>query len=396
MAPSPAAANIPISPFPGRNNSVMPSTASQTSRVEALDLLRLAAVLGVVLYHFGFWGPTSNGIPQAAIPSLAAFAKYGFLGVPVFFIISGFVIAYSAEGRTATGFAIARFSRIYPTFVFCMTLTFLAILFLGQPHFDATWAQWFANLIIAAPAFGQAYMDTSYWSLVIEVMFYAWVAVLIAAGLFPRRIDAIILIWLGITFANELTIDALWAEKLFLADDSGFFAVGLLIYEFYRGRRGAMLYSMLAISIGTAVFQALHKLVKLAPHTGGVFDEWIVAAICLGSVAVIFTATQVRRVPLPAGLTLALGGLTYPLYLLHMQFGYVLFEHQAPAKAVPLVVAIIFAMTLLAWAVWRYVERPAQRWTRDFLTRHATRLGWPPKPDAAIGSVAGSEAGRVG
>ena len=367
----------------------MPSTVSQTSRVEVLDLLRLAAVLGVVLYHFGFWGPTSNGIPQAAIPALAAFAKYGFLGVPVFFIISGFVIAYSAEGRTATGFAIARFSRIYPTFVFCMTLTFLAIVFLGPPHFDTGWAQWFANLIIAAPALGQAYMDTSYWSLVIEVMFYAWVAVLIAAGLFPRRIDAIIQIWLGITFTNELTIDALWAEKLFLADDSGFFAVGLLIYEFYRGRRGAMLYSMLALSIGTAVFQAPHKLVKLAPHTGGVFDEWIVAAICLGSVAVIFMATQVRRVRLPAGLTLALGGLTYPLYLLHMQFGYVLLEHQAPANAVPLVVTIIFAMTLLAWAVWRYVERPAQRWTREFLTRHAARLGWPAKPDASVASVAG-------
>jgi peptidoglycan/LPS O-acetylase OafA/YrhL len=53
--------------------------------------------------------------------------------VPAFFVISGFVIAYSAEGRTATGFAIARFSRIYPTFVFCMTLTCLAIAFLGVP-----------------------------------------------------------------------------------------------------------------------------------------------------------------------------------------------------------------------------------------------------------------------
>ena len=366
----------------------MSSSASQKSRVEALDLLRLAAVLGVVLYHFGFWGPTVNGIPQAAIPALAPVAKYGFLGVPVFFIISGFVIAYSAEGRTATGFAIARFSRIYPTFVFCMTLTFLAIMFLGPPHFNATWAQWAANLFVAAPALGQAYMDTSYWSLVIEVMFYAWVAMLIAIGLFPRRIDSIILIWLAITFANELTIDALWAEKLFLADDSGFFAVGLLIYEFYRGRRGAMLYSMLALSIGTAVFQALHKLVKLAPHTGGVFDQWIVIAICLASIAIIFLATQVRRVPLPAGLTLALGGLTYPLYLLHMQLGYVLFEHQAPDDAVLLVLTIVTGVALLAWAVWRYVERPAQRWTREFLTRHAIRLGWPPKPDPAVASVA--------
>ena len=97
--------------------------------------------------------------------------------------------------------------------------------------------------------------------------------------------------------------------------------------------------------------------------------------------------------PLPAGLTLALVGLTYPLYLLHMQLGYVLFEHQAPADAVPLVVTIVAGVTLLAWAVWRYLERPAQRWTRAFLTRHATRLGWPAKADAAVASAAGGGTG---
>lgn len=371
---------------------MMPPTANPASRVEALDLLRLVAVLGVLLYHFGFWGPTSHGVPQVAIPWLAPIAKYGFLGVPAFFVISGFVIAYSAEGRTATGFAIARFSRIHPTFVFCMTLTFLAIVFLGPPHFEASFKQWLANLLIAAPALGQPYIDTSYWSLVIEVMFYAWVAVLIAAGLFPRRIDAIILIWLGVTFANELTIDAPIIEKLFLADDSGFFATGLLIHQFYRGRRGLVLYGMLALSIGAAVFQSIHKLVKLAPHTGGVFDQWIVAAICLASVAIIFLATRIRRVPLPSAFVLAAGGLTYPLYLLHMQLGYVLFVRQAPANPVPLTLAIVVAVTLLAWAVWRYVERPAQRWTREFLTGHATRVGWPLKLRAAAESGAGGAA----
>jgi peptidoglycan/LPS O-acetylase OafA/YrhL len=364
----------------------MPPNANSTSRVEALDLLRLVAVLGVVLYHFGFWGPAAHGVPQVALPWLTPIAKYGFLGVPAFFVISGFVIAYSAEGRTATGFAIARFSRIYPTFVFCMSLTFLAIVYLGPPHFDASFRQWAANLFIAAPAFGQPYMDTSYWSLVIEVMFYAWVAVLIAAGLFPRRIDTIILIWLSITFANELTLDAPFIEKLFLTDDSGFFAVGLLIYQFYRGRRGSPLYALLALSIGTAVFQSIHKAVKLAPHTGGVYDEWMVAAICLASVAIIFLATRIRHVPLPSGFVVAAGGLTYPLYLLHMQFGYVLFVRQAPADAVPWVVAIVLTMTFLAWAVWRYVERPAQRWTREFLTCHAIRFGWPLKLRTAVES----------
>lgn len=350
---------------------------SDPSRVPGLDLLRLIAVAAVVLYHYGFWGPASNGVPQVALPYLASYAQYGFLGVPIFFTISGFVIAYSAEGRTPVGFAIARFSRIYPTFLFCMTLTFATILLLGGTNFEVTFAQWAANLFVAAPALGQSYVDTSYWSLVIEIVFYAWVAAFLALGLFPRRIDMIILVWLGITFANELTIDAPIFEKLFIADDSGFFAVGLLIYEHYRGRRDIKLYSILAISVGTSVFQAIHKLEHLGVHTGGAFDARVVAAICLVSTAVIFLATRIRRLPLPAGLVLAVGGITYPLYLLHMQMGYTILAAVAPARNGGLwTAAIISGTVVLAWATWRFVERPVHRWTKNKLSVFTKKLGW--------------------
>jgi peptidoglycan/LPS O-acetylase OafA/YrhL len=101
-----------------------------------------------------------------------------------------------------------------------------------------------------------------------------------------------------------------------------------------------------------------------------------VVAICIASVAVIFLATRIRRVPLPAAVLLGTGGLTYPLYLLHMQMGYVLWS--ALAEPTPYhVVLIVSAITLLSFAVWRYVERPAQRWTKDILARHAADLGWP-------------------
>lgn len=361
---------------------------SDQSRVPGLDLLRLAAVAAVILYHYGFWGPASNdGAPQIALPYLAAFAQYGFLGVPVFFTISGFVIAYSAEGRTPIGFAIARFSRIYPTFLFCMTLTFVTTLLLGGTHFEVTFAQWLANLFVAAPALGQSYVDTSYWSLVIEIVFYAWVALFMALGLFPRRIDLLILVWLGITFANELTIDAPVFEKLFIADDSGFFAVGLLTYEYYRGRRDLALFCILALSAGTSVFQAIHKLERLGVHTNGSFDERVVAAICLVSIAAIFVATRIRRLPLPAGLVLAAGGITYPLYLLHMQMGYTILTAAGPVgHAEPWTAAIVSGAIVLAWVTWRFVERPAHRWTKDRMTACAARFGWNSRPRADVGN----------
>ncbi len=357
----------------------------QASRVPVLDLLRLVAVAAVVFYHYGFWGPAAQGIPQVALPAMAAYAQYGFLGVPVFFIISGFVIAYSAQGRTASAFAIARFSRIYPTFVVCMTLTFLAVALFGKPHFTTDVTQWAANLFIAAPALGQPYIDTSYWSLVIEVVFYGWVAALIAAGLFPRRIDSIILIWLAITFTNELTVDLPIVEKLFMTDDSGFFSIGLILFEIYRGRRDSVLYCMFLLAIGTAIFQAVHKLERLGVHTGGNFSDWIVVAICLSSIAVIFAATRIRSVPLPAGLILAVGGLTYPFYLLHMQMGYVFYlRSDGPDHAALYVTMIVLGIAILSWAIWRFVERPLQRRTKDALTILAVRCGWRVRADQPL------------
>ena len=346
------------------------------SRLPALDLLRLAAVAGVILYHYGFWGPYSHGTYLVALPELAPIAQYGFLGVPVFFAISGFVIAFSAEGWTPTGFAIARFSRIYPTFVVCMTITFVAVALFGAGHFEVTARQWLCNLFIAAPMLGQPYMDSAYWSLVIEVVFYIWVVILMASGLFPSRMDAIIVVWLAITSANELTIDAPIFEKLFIADDSGFFAAGLLIYEYYRGRRDLRLWALSVLALGTVVFQTVHKLERLGVHSDSSFDPKVAVAVCLISLALVFLATKVKRMPLPAKAVLAAGGITYPLYLLHMQLGYVVFTALAPQQqSRALTMGIIAGAFALAAVVWRFFDRPLHRLTKEKLATLASRSG---------------------
>jgi peptidoglycan/LPS O-acetylase OafA/YrhL len=73
---------------------------------------------------------------------------------------------------------------------------------------------------------------------------------------------------------------------------------------------------------------------------------------------VIFLATQLRRVPLPVGLIIAIGGLTYPLYLLHMQLGYAILTAFAPAENIWAVAIIVVEIMLLSWIVWRFIERP--------------------------------------
>jgi peptidoglycan/LPS O-acetylase OafA/YrhL len=211
------------------------------------------------------------------------------------------------------------------------------------------------------------------------VAFFVWL------GLFPRRVDFIIAIWLNVSLLNELTIDAPLVGKFLLADYSGFFAIGILIYQFDRGRRDALLQWLMAASVATAVFQAMHNLAWLRVQTGNPFDDWTVAAICLAAILVILLATRIRRLPLPPAVIIALGGITYPLYLLHQQLGYVVYEWIGPvANPTVLVSAVLLAIAALSWAIWRFVERPMQRWTKRALTEIAERLGFASAPQPVI------------
>ncbi len=121
-------------------------------RIEGLDILRLFAALSVVIFHYSFRGAAADDLTRVSLPALVPITKYGYLGVDLFFVISGFVIAWSAEGRHWLQFAVARFARIYPAFVFCMTADLRGDdadrrAALRAPRFQ----QWVANLFIFSP-----------------------------------------------------------------------------------------------------------------------------------------------------------------------------------------------------------------------------------------------------
>ena len=95
----------------------------QPGRLYSLDLLRFLAALMVVLYHFSYRGHI-GGFTEFSLPEIGGWSKYGFLGVDLFFIISGFVIAWSADKHSLERFIGSRFLRLYPGFLAGVTITF--------------------------------------------------------------------------------------------------------------------------------------------------------------------------------------------------------------------------------------------------------------------------------
>jgi len=344
-------------------------------RVEALDLLRLLAAVSVVIYHYTYRGTAADGFTNLSLPALNPVTRYAYMGVELFFVISGFVIAYSAEGRTAREFVIARASRIYPGFLVCMTITFAVTLAIGAPRFETSVTQWIANLVILSPALKQPFMDGVYWSIVYELIFYAWIFVLIVLGLFARRLTIVVAAWLAISAINELLIGSGLLRHLFITDDSGFFCAGLMMYVLYSRRSDRFTWPLLGIATLVAAGQSIINAGWIRGHFAEEFSSPVIGAVSVGIIALVGVSLLPRRLPIPARLIVALGGLTYPLYLLHQQAGFIIFNRlEGHAPPVIVIAGTLMAMLLISFLVWRFAERPGQRVMRSFLS---SVMVWP-------------------
>lgn len=101
-APAPAPAPAPT-----------PAAPRRAARLEALDWLRLIAALTVVAYHWLYFGVLTDYIAvQDELSPIGRIARYGIIGVELFFLISGYVILNSARHRDARGFLVARAVRL--------------------------------------------------------------------------------------------------------------------------------------------------------------------------------------------------------------------------------------------------------------------------------------------
>lgn len=331
-----------------------------------LDLMRFAAAAMVVAFHYAFFLPHVMGEANLAFPEVDGVARYGYLGVELFFLISGFVIVLSARRAAASGFAAARIGRLMPAYWTAATITAAALaLFGGRPP-EIGVGDWLVNLTLLQNVVGAPHVDPVYWTLIVEAKFYALVTILLMVAP-KRRLEAALYGWLVLSaalsfapsFDNAAYLLALRALGfVFEPQWAPYFVAGAAF-----GLAGAEGWSALrAVAVAAAFALALRSSLGLTAEYVEIYDIALAPTVVTGVVAGFFALMAAVSLGWLSWLAwpgfLALGALTYPLYLTHQRLGAIWFD--AAADAVPrhaLVSAAIVGALVLAWLIHRVVER---------------------------------------
>lgn len=214
----------------------MSQGTAANQRLGEIDALRGLAALAVVLFHYTT--QYQNLFPSAAQASVSA--PWGYLGVNLFFIISGFVIFMTLDRtRRPMDFVVSRFSRLFPSHWLAIALTFTVVSLFGLPGKDVTLPQALANTVMLHGFAHVPHVDGVYWTLEVELLFYIAMYMLYRFGKLSSVHRAIWLL-LGIrlcyfAMARLFGIDLPWLvyRTLFLIA-APWFALGICIYQLTR------------------------------------------------------------------------------------------------------------------------------------------------------------------
>ena len=154
-----------------------------------IDGLRGIAALIVVLPHSaGLWDETATAGYLSAF--MRAVSTYGVLGVEIFFVLSGFAIAYSVRKAQITpnwllNFWLKRFIRLTPPYwvsIGIISFILLSRFYLGNAKSNIlpSLNQIFTHLFYVQGLFGYEQINVVYWTLCIEAQFYIVFGILIS------------------------------------------------------------------------------------------------------------------------------------------------------------------------------------------------------------------------
>jgi peptidoglycan/LPS O-acetylase OafA/YrhL len=330
------------------------------TRLYILDGLRLVAALLVVMFHFTVFGRPWGGPYGAQFPELTTVTQFGWLGVELFFLISGFVICLSADGRSLEQFATARVIRLYPAYWAAVLVTTVVVTLWPVVVEPAPPSHVMTNLTMFQSFLGVGDIDPVYWTLNVELRFYLLFGLFVLArGYTTRRVLLFASGWL---VASLFATDLPFLDMVLVSAQAPYFVAGIALYLVYRHGSNILLWGLVGASWLIAL-QRLHDLTPVTPvHAATGRTQAVAEAALVTFFFVLVALVATHRLAVGWRWLSTAGALTYPLYLLHEIPGWTMIRQlRAWIAPVPLLLGTIVAVLVLSWLVHRYVERPLSR-----------------------------------
>jgi peptidoglycan/LPS O-acetylase OafA/YrhL len=361
----------PLDSVDGLPGAVPPALAADGKckdggRLVILDVFRLTAALLVVSWHLAFASHVHNG-------AVLWVARHGWMGVELFFMISGFVICMSSWGRGLGEFFVSRVVRLYPAYWFAVLLT-TAVLTVWPIH-QRPLGQLgvVANLTMLQQFLMVPNVDDSYWTLAVELLFYLLFAVVVWRGVTYRRVVTFCVMWTVAAIIAPQT-GAPWLVTVFASPYAPYFIAGVALYLMHRFGPTLLLWGILGMSymIALAGLPALNYFAHVPlPGAGAVITVFFAAMI---AVALGWFRWFRWRIGIVAG------ALTYPLYLIHQTVGLTIVDEARLHLRLPpaaLFLGTVAVMLVAAYLIYRLVERPGQRCLKRALQRSLRVMDQP-------------------
>lgn len=345
-----------------------------TRRFLFVDGLRGLAALGVAALHI--LGPASTEVS----PTASVVVGCGYYGVPVFFVISGFVIAHSLSRTEMTAavagrFLVRRMARLDPPYwasivLFLLMLGARALVLPVHPFEPPAPRVLLAHGLYLQYLLGMESLCGVYWTLCLEIQFYLLLALLLGLAQRAARRSSERVAF-ALVFGPPLGASLLFACHLLpLPRGTCFaqwyaFAAGVAANRVVAGRGYAALVATAAVALAVA-------------GAARIGDGLVVAATA-GAIALAYRTQRLDRW-LACPILQYLGRISYSLYLVHVPVGFHLtnlLNHAVPANRemhVATAVAGLLAAIAAADVFWRLIERPSLGFSR----RVAAKLAAPP------------------
>ncbi len=336
-------------------------------RLAALDALRFVAAVAVMAFHYTaaeklLWGNPS----RLEFPTINLLSRYGYLGVQLFFVISGFVILMTAYGRSIEEFVASRFSRLFPAYWVAVLGTFVLQSFWHGDR-ESTALQTLVNMTMLQSAVGVPGVQGAFWTLWVELKFYLLIGVFVLVGMTRRRVIGFAFLWPLLALIASATKSPILVSLL-MPSYAPYFAAGMLMYVAHRHGHNLLVWLGIAMNYVFATLHAVKYARNRSPEiTGSTFSGVAVALIIAAIFAAVIACSNGRVSRVEWRWLTAVGALTYPIYLVHGQLGFFLIDvlHEGRNSYLVLALAMLTSV-VVAWLIHTLVEK---RWARPL--RHA-------------------------